>query len=196
MSSEQRGVRPGADTWGPPPQLGHEAIDVRVTERLLWIGEAAYPLANVTRIHTFLLRPRYGAAGLRFLRQVTTAALALLLLLVVAENDRDVREFADAVAPVWLALLVFFLVQLLSVWFARSHFVLAVETAGSSTAVVTSRSRDLLRGVVGRLAHAIEHPGAEFVVRVERLSVNARNYHFGDTVHINGGVGNTGVKRT
>lgn len=76
---------------------------------------------------------------------------------------------------------------------APSHYVLAVETSGPSTAVVTSHRPELLNQLVGQIAHAIENPETEFAVKVESISISPRNYHFGDNVNMYGGSGNVGI---
>lgn len=54
-----------------------------------------------------------------------------------------------------------------SVLIAPSHWVLAVETSGASTALVTSRDTQHLHQLVGQVVKAIENPDIEFQVRVE-----------------------------
>ncbi|WP_408057766.1 hypothetical protein OG542_16910 [Streptomyces violaceus] len=83
---------------------------------------------------------------------------------------------------------------MLSVVTAPSRYVLAIEAAGPSTAMVTSRTPQHLDQLVGDVAGALENPDTEFQVTVEQLTINSpTNYHFGDNVNMHGGSGNTGI---
>ena len=55
-----------------------EVIDVRVSRRVPWVGEAAYPLQNIARAQRVKLVPKRGAA----LRSYVKAVLLCLLLAV------------------------------------------------------------------------------------------------------------------
>ncbi|MFF3260931.1 DUF6232 family protein [Streptomyces sp. NPDC002932] len=186
----------------PPPPLVH-AVDLRVSKRLLWVGPAAYPLENIARVFTFVLRPRRKEAIALFCKRVAlTLAIAVgmtvLILLVdtVASIGRGESSGGPFITIVWLGTvggLIYYLIELTKVLSAPSHFVLAVETAGPSTAMVTSRDPAHLVQLVGRIAYAIDHPEAEFTVRVESISASPHIYHFGDNVNMYGGTGNVGI---
>ncbi|MFJ2416422.1 DUF6232 family protein [Streptomyces brevispora] len=193
---------PPRPAGAPLPPLT-QAVDLRVSKRLLWVGPAAYPLENIARVFTFVLRPRRKEAIVLFCKRVAlTLALAVgltvLILLVdgVASIGRGESSGGPFLTLVWLGTvggLIYFLVELMQVLSAGSHFVLAVETSGPSTAMVTSRDPNHLIQLVGRIAYAIDHPEAEFTVRVEAISASPQIYHFGDNVNIYGGSGNVGI---
>ncbi|MGN5379729.1 DUF6232 family protein [Streptomyces lasalocidi] len=88
---------------------------------------------------------------------------------------------------------IYFITELLSVLLASDHHVLAVETSGASTALVTSRTPQYLDQVVGQISYAIDHPDTEFKVTVESLHFSPKNYYFGDNVNMYGGNGNVGI---
>ncbi|MGN5630805.1 DUF6232 family protein [Streptomyces sp. AC154] len=186
----------------PPPPLVH-AVDLRVSKRLLWVGPAAYPLENIARVFTFVLRPRRKEAIALFCKRVAlTLALAVvmtvLILLVdtVASIGRGESSGGPFITIVWLGTvgaLIYYLLELTKVLSAPSYFVLAVETSGPSTAMVTSHDPAHLVQLVGQIAYAIDHPEAEFTVRVEGISVSPQIYHFGDNVNMYGGTGNVGI---
>ncbi|MEU8506223.1 DUF6232 family protein [Streptomyces brevispora] len=193
---------PPRPAGAPLPPLT-QAVDLRVSKRLLWVGPAAYPLENIARVFTFVLRPRRKEAIVLFCKRVAlTLALAVgltvLILLVdgVASIGRGESSGGPFLTLVWLGTvggLIYFLVELMQVLSAGSHFVLAVETSGPSTAMVTSRDPNHLIQLVGRIAYAIDHPEAEFTVRVEGISASPQIYHFGDNVNMYGGSGNVGI---
>ncbi|MFF8591543.1 DUF6232 family protein [Streptomyces sp. NPDC015220] len=184
----------------PPVHPPSNMVDLRVSKRLLWVGGAAYPLQNITRVHTFVLTPRRWEATMRFLKRlaiILSVAFALTILggiTSIASQDAA----GTIVTLVWLgsvAAIVLSLVELVGVLSAASQYVLAVETSGPSMALVTSPAPQYLDQLVGSVVQAIENPEAEFHVRVERLLVNPKNYYFGDSVNMFGGTGNVGMTK-
>lgn len=193
---------PMPDVPAPPPYQTPQTLDLRVSKRILWIGRAVYPLANIARVYSFDLRPKRKEAVLRFLRySAGTLAVAMLVMLpslpVLALGGSDGRSGAAGyVGFVWIVAAlaeIFFLIDMLGVLTASSQYVLAVETSGASTALVTSPDRGHLDQLVGQLSYAIEHPDTELRVTVHSLTVSPRNYYFGDNVNMYGGSGNVGI---
>ncbi|MFJ7261322.1 DUF6232 family protein [Streptomyces globosus] len=189
---------PGA---APAPAGKGRPLDLTVTRRLLWVGGAVYPLANIARVHTFVLRPRRKEAVLQWLRRTAVtllAALGFTLFGAIAEAlTRGESGFGGVLAFVWIAAvaaLVWFAADMLAVVTASSHFTLGVETNGQSTALATGDPAQLDEAV-HRIAYAIEHPDTELRLTVEQLSIsNPSNYYFGDTVNMYGGNGNVGMR--
>ncbi|WP_406150952.1 DUF6232 family protein [Streptomyces sp. NBC_01012] len=170
-----------------------------ISKRLLWVRGAAYPLENIVRVYTFELTPRRGAAFTRFLKRGGATLIFLLLLTWFSDTSRssygssDSDGLADFLLAVGVVVLTYFAGEMASVVFARSHPVLAVETNGRSTALVTGEI-GYLNGLVYAIAEAIDLPDAEFHATVTSLSItNYGDYHFGDTANIYGGSGHTGV---
>lgn len=183
-------------------------VELRVHKRLLWVGGAAYPLRNIARVYTFTLRPKRKEAVFRFLSRtgiILAVAIGLSIiggLISLASSSSGPYESERSgggglIIFVWIcsgAALIYFFVEMLSVVTAPSHYVLAVETAGPSTAMVTSPDPQHLDRLVGYVSGALENPDTEFQVTVERLTINSpTNYHFGDSVNMYGGSGNTGI---
>ncbi|MER6028576.1 DUF6232 family protein [Streptomyces sp. NPDC001851] len=195
------------DVPAPPAQQAPDRVDLRVSKRILWIGAAVYPLANIARVYTFVLRPRRKEAVLRFLRYtagiLVVAFIAMLpglpsLMSSRGEGGQIGQDSGAAgyVTFVWIVALfaeIYFLIEMVSVLGAAPHHVLAVETSGASTALVTSQDPRYLDQIVGQISYAIDHPEAEFKVTVESLTVSPRNYYFGDNVNMYGGSGNVGI---
>lgn len=137
---------------------------------MLWIGAAALPLHNLTRVEAIKLRPdrnlvRFlmGLALVAVVYSVTGWTLVLFLLIVLAA---------------------FFIAALIK----PERPVLVVETAGGSLVLVTLPSVDELRAIAGHIVHAIDHPEAEFTAYVHQLN----NYN-GPVFNQNGGQ-NTGIR--
>ncbi|WP_405686118.1 DUF6232 family protein [Streptomyces sp. NBC_00057] len=182
----------------PPPRTG-TGVDLKVGRRLLWVGEAAYPLHNITRVHTFELRPKRMEAFMSFLKWLGITFVVFILLQMSDESSSfDDESAGDSADTLWLlaiAIAIGLVVRLVKDLAAPSEHVLAVETSSASSALVTLPNPDQLRQLVRYLVNAIENPEAEFQVRVERVLVNPKNYHFGDNVNMYGGLFNTGVSK-
>ncbi|WP_052412354.1 DUF6232 family protein [Streptomyces mutabilis] len=200
----QRTQPPGQYDIPPPPAVPPRtvrAVDLRVGKRLLWVGAAAYPLQNITRVYTFTMTPRRKEATLRFLKR-TALILSVAFALTIVAGLTAIADGSMAggiLTFVWIgavAALVFSIVDLFSVLSAPAQYVLAVETSGPSIAMVTSADPHQLDRLVAPIVQAIENPEAEFHVEVEQLLVNPSNYYFGDNVNMYGGTGNVGMGKS
>ncbi|MEU9932631.1 DUF6232 family protein [Streptomyces anulatus] len=154
----------------PPLPRPGGVLEIAVKRRMLWIGSAALPLHNLTRVEAIKIKPDRNV--LRFL-------LGLGLVAFVY----SVTDWA----PV-LVLLIVLVVYFVKALIAPETPVLVVETAGSSRVLVTLPSVDELRTIAGRIVHAIDHPEAEFTAYVHQLN----NYN-GPVFNQNGGQ-NTGIR--
>lgn len=173
-------------------------VSLRVSRRLLWVGEAYYPLHNIARVHTLTIHPRRKDAVLLFVKRLliigtVTTLLGLLVGLGGIGSSGGSPGLTALVVIVALASLIYCLVEMLKVLGAPSHYVLAVETSGPSTAVVTSPDQAQLRRLAQQIADAIENPKAEFEVRVDTITISPKHYYFGDNVNMYGGTGNVGM---
>ncbi|MGA5193478.1 DUF6232 family protein [Streptomyces exfoliatus] len=204
--------RPAPAPVTPPPSHGPGAgtgmvghLSLVISKRLLWVGGAAYPLENIVRVYTFVLRPRRADAVRTFLKRVALTLLALLGILFFSfladafGNGEGVGGFTAFLFQLSLLVvagaLIWFTTDMLNVVTASSHDVLAIETNGQSTAMVSGERR-YLNELVGRIATAIDEPDAELTVTVGALTISSpSNYYFGDSVNIYGGNGNTGVAK-
>ncbi|WP_223281159.1 DUF6232 family protein [Streptomyces antnestii] len=183
-----------------PPHLGG-SVNLKVGKRLLWVGGAAYPLRNITRVYTFLLTPRRGEATMLFLKRVgIVLSVAFALGIVNGLTRFGSEDTSNTISRlIWfgaVTALIFCAVELGVVLTAPTHWVLAIETSGASTALVTSKNTQHLHELVGYVVNAIENPEVEFQVKVETLMINPRNYHFGDNVNMYGGSGNVGMAKS
>lgn len=196
-------------TTGPPPmppgpgfvpQPRWNGIPLGVSKRLLWIGEAAYPLHSIAKVYTAVIRPKRAEAVTLFLRRTAITAVSLFILKAATAAWAFAKGGGGTpgslIALFALVAMAYNLAELLRVLSAQPCFVLTVETSGPSMGVVTSTDPGLLRDLVHRITHAIEHPEAEFTVTVEKLTVSPAYYQFGDQVNIIGGTGNVGMRYT
>ncbi|MER7947611.1 DUF6232 family protein [Streptomyces sp. NPDC096079] len=203
---------PESPATPPPPShpprsgvVGPAALPLVISKRLLWVSGAAYPLENIVRVYTFVLRPRKAEAFRVFVKRVVLTLLVALgigLFAFLANGFSSGREPSAFVGFLYqisflgvIGALIWALVDMLAVVTASAHDVLAIETNGRSTAMV-SGDRRYLNELVGRIASAIDEPDAELTVTVGALTIsNPSNYYFGDAVNIYGGSGNTGVSK-
>ncbi|MGW2305685.1 DUF6232 family protein [Streptomyces sp. NPDC001809] len=170
--------RPGAG-WGGVLQL-------RVSRRMLWVGAAALPLHNITRVEAFRLKPDRGAALLRFLKWLLVAVVIYAVINSVGDGDAAVGENGPLLFVVLIALAVYLGREL----FAAAKPVLLVEMSSGSAVVVTLPSMEELREIAGLIAHAIDNPAAEFTRLVQQFNTTNNN---GTMVIMNGGRNNRGI---
>ncbi|MDD9378107.1 DUF6232 family protein [Streptomyces sp. ZAF1911] len=170
-----------------PEEFGAPDLVLRVSNRLLWVGEAVYPLHNIVRVQTFVLTPDRKKAMADFAPWI----ILVLVFFVTSLVDGNPLGIVATIVP--MALLVAYLVRRLT---RPDLYVMGVETSGAPVAVVTLADRAELRRLVARIVDAIEHPETEFSLYVAQPTVNIGHYvHVGDTANINGGSGNIGVMK-
>lgn len=198
---------PYPDVAAAPAAEQVVGVSVRVSKRLLWIGDAYYPLRNIARVYTLTIRPRRKEAVLRFLKRLLITGFLVTLLAVTAafmeasssSGFGGSSESSGASVLLTFTLLIgaganiYFFVDMMKVLGAPPRFVLAVETSGASTAVIGGPPEPHLRQLADQISDAIENPAAEFEVRIDTLTVNPQHYYFGDNVNMYGGTGNVGV---
>lgn len=163
----------------PPVPPSGENVELRVGKRLLWIGEAAYPVRNLVRVYTAEFKPKRWEAFWQF---VIGGAIGSWAAYAVPQT-----RFVGIVVVIGLFL------RFLKVFMAPSRYALAVDTSGAASALVTLPDREQLRKLVEAIVEAVENPDKELQVRVESVQFNRREYHQGDQVNMYGGLGNTGI---
>ncbi|MFD7445834.1 DUF6232 family protein [Streptomyces sp. NPDC059909] len=171
-------------TLGPPPlpvpPPEGKSVDLRVGKRMLWVGEAAYPLHNLARVRTAEFKPRRWRAFGYFVIGGLIAYLA-----------RPVPELR----VVGIGLVIVLFAWFLKVLTSPSQYALVIETCGEASAWVTLPDRERLRQLVADIVEAVENPEKELRARVETINFNRNNYDYGDKVNMYGGLGNVGVQK-
>ena len=140
---------------------------VRVSRRVLWIGDDAYPMHNIARARTFRMVPRRGPA---IARLVVTVLLGAAVRLGVAGSPMPRAARAAAIRLVELGiavLIVLSVVSLLVVLARRTLHTLVIETAGAPVTAIASRSEHDIQQLQQRITDAISNPLAEFTQRIE-----------------------------
>jgi hypothetical protein len=172
--------------------LSVESIEIRISKRVLWVGESAYPLPNVAHVRAVEYRVRRWRVTKRFARKSGASfALGLLALLVLSCASAP----TTMLVVVGLTVLavdgfqVYRLVQRLT-W--PPLHVLRVEMAGTSRTAVVSRDKSTIDELRLRVVNAIDNPAVEYAVWIENVIgdviggdvVNGDKLEYGDkTTH-------------
>ncbi|MGW3185630.1 DUF6232 family protein [Kitasatospora sp. NPDC001119] len=168
---------------------------VAVTNRILWIGQAAYPLANVARVGTSLIVPGRRRALLRLLAFGLVVFLPVLVIAQATDGSSSGSGSGTLFLVAMILVALYFLIFTWPVLRRPDLYVLAVDTAGPPTAVLAWLTAEPAFELQATITRAIENPQAEFQQIVQTISVDLRQYQFGDSVNIYGGQGNTGVSK-
>ncbi|MFF2751545.1 DUF6232 family protein [Kitasatospora sp. NPDC058048] len=200
------GGPPTPAPFGPPPPTAPPTFAggpsgtptttrVAVTNRILWIGQAAYPLANVARVGTSLIVPGRRRALLRLLGFAVVVFLPVFVIAQAADSSSSDSGSGTLVLVAVILVAIYFLIFTWPVLRRPDLYVLAVDTAGPPTAVLAWLTAEPAFELQATITRAIENPQAEFQQVVQTISVDLRQYQFGDSVNIYGGQGNTGVSK-
>ncbi|MFE3070498.1 DUF6232 family protein [Streptomyces sp. NPDC059247] len=160
-------------------------LEISVRRRMLWVGAAAFPLHNLSRVQAARYVPDRGAALLGLLKWLLGAVVAFAVLDLVFGGDTSAVKGNEGPLLVVLVLVVVFAGRAL---FEAATPILIVETAGGTWMVVTLPNADELRDIAGRIVHAIDHPEAEFTKNVYRFT------QYNGPVVQQKGNGNTGMR--
>lgn len=135
--------------------------EIRITRRLLRIGDQVYPLANIARVQTLWVEWRPKIATFR-------EFVGLLLVIGVSVFALPVLGFGSSMSGLTLTAMVIAGILVLSRLMARKRrFLLLIETAGAQTAVLADRAEPEIRRIEHAVVGAIENPpDQEWVLQV------------------------------
>jgi Family of unknown function (DUF6232) len=151
-----------------------EAIDVRVSQRILWFGSEAYPLHNITRTNTLMLVPNRGAA---IRKHVIWSSLWFFAALVVMNFSPG--AFGALVFIGVVGFIVYRTIKLIEFLKLTLHELVVETAAGSHRGLVTDNA-NVVSDLAFRITDAINNPLAEFQMRVENFQVGDQINMFGD----------------
>jgi len=165
-----------------------QAIEVRISRRVLWVGAEAYPLRNIARAQTITLVPDRRTAWRRYLTAVVfwallgvaaVAAMKLAARLDAEQGSNTLHAAAAGALVLALALFAVSTIRLIRVLSARTYYALVIETAGTPRRALVSTDGNLVSELVRQIMKAIDDPQAEFRQLV-------MNYHYGDKIYQHG----------
>lgn len=150
--------------------MAAKPITVSVSKRILHVGSAAYPLANIARVQSQALEFRRWPAIRDFIIQAviwialgTAATFAIRYAYsqdvggITYDSQQRYLNIARLVPAVLIGLsLVRLLVRLAPTW--RQYYALVIETAGTPTALIINPDRRLIDSLVIDITHALENP--------------------------------------
>lgn len=161
-----------------------EVIEVKVSERVLWIGAEAYPLRNIARATTIKIEPRRAWAAGRFLKSLLVLAILVVAAVAGIEasdlSSSDKQEAMRGVTIASLVLLAIFILQLISVLTTKTYYALVIETSGTPRTLLASTDSQEVHQLVHQIMAAIDNPLASFTKTI----INYR--HVGDNVNVGG----------
>jgi hypothetical protein len=151
-------------------------VEVRVSNRILYVGSTAYPLQHVTSVEPVVLTPRRGEFVRRFFRRVGFSILAAVVALIViacASGEPSGGAYV-AIGLALVGLLILHLFRLVRDLALPNLYVLAVENAAARQAAVATENRLVIEELVEKVIAAIDNPAVLFTATV--------NNHVGDVV--------------
>ena len=169
--------------------MATKSIEVSVSRRILHIGSAAYPLANIARVQSQVLEIKRWPA----VRAFIVATLAWIALGVAAtfaikyayshnaggmtyDDQQRYLGIARLAPAVLIGLsLLRLLFRLAPTW--RRYYALIIETAGTAQAAIINPDRNLITGLVASITYAIENP--DDPSRNFSVTVHHHNNNFG-----------------
>ncbi len=160
-----------------------EKTEVAVRRQVLWIGGEAYPVHNIARAQTVLLKPLRGRAVARFMGFLILWLVLGIGVMLVA-GPYVPRELVFGVIGV---LVLVNLIKLVRRLVTPRLYALVIETSGSPRTALITKDERQLRTVVESVMNAIDNP------KVTMPPILIDNFVGNQQVNVSGGqVGNIG----
>jgi hypothetical protein len=162
-----------------------ETIEVRIHQRVLWIGSEAYPVQNIARVSTAKVVYRKGAAVSRFIGYfflwlvLGIVALVVLFASGVLETDDQTSTATVVIGSIVGILILIQFGRMVNVISGRRLWALVIETAGTSHRALVGTNKQELDRLVHEIVSAINDPSASY-------SMHVQNLHVGDNVAVSG----------
>jgi hypothetical protein len=164
-----------------------ERLKVGVHNQVLWVGAEAYPVHNIARARTIVLRPRRGRAVFRFLGYVVLW-IVLGFAGAVAINNFDLpwrdANLLSGLPFIVGALILINLIALIRTLATRTLYALDIETSGSPHTALVSEREDQLTMIMMNIMDAINNPHLSYgPVSVQQINAEKIGM-IGDHGHI------------
>ena len=159
-----------------------ETIQVRVSQRILWVGAEAYPLQNIARAQTIKLVPKRAAAFWRFLMEITVWTILGVAGIVAINNAQFIEVDSEARIAVVVVVSVLVLVSAIRpirVRMERTLYALVIETAGTPRTALVTPDGNQVTNLVRAMMNAIDNPQAEFKTLVQNIHAGDKIQQFG-----------------
>jgi hypothetical protein len=159
-----------------------ETIQVRVSQRILWVGAEAYPLQNIARAQTIKLVPKRAAAFRRFLMEITVWTILGVAGIVAINNAQFIEVDSEARTAVVVVVSVLVLVSAIRPIRARMErtlYALVIETAGTPRTALVTPDGNQVTNLIRAMMNAIDNPQAEFKTLVQNIHAGDKIQQFG-----------------
>jgi hypothetical protein len=150
--------------------MATKSIEVSVSRRILHIGSAAYPLANIARVQSQRVKFKRWPAIRAFIVQVVIwialGAIATFAIKyaynhnsggITYDKQQRYLGIVRLASGILIGLsLLWLLYRLVPTW--RRYYALVIETAGTAAAALINPDRSVITDLVARITRAIDDP--------------------------------------
>lgn len=153
----------------------NNAVEVRISKRVLWVGSEAYPLQNIARAQAVRVTPKSRWTGKSLAAVGCLGFLALWLIVGLAAAARS-----PAVILLVVALVVAAIIVALSRRKKAPYYALIIETSGNPRRALVSTDGAKVGNLVQEIMDAIDNPEAEFQTVVHNVQYGDNFVQVGD----------------
>ena len=143
--------------------IRREPVEVRVSDRTLWIGDQAYPLHAVTRATTGEIPPDRRAAVWHY--AVTVASWLFPATIASSVTPKAISALITITALSWFAVRTAHLIAFLR----TGLYELTIDTTEGPRRALISPNLTALSRVAFTITDAIHDPATEFRTQVDRI---------------------------
>jgi Family of unknown function (DUF6232) len=169
--------------------INRETLEIRISRRILWVGDEAFPLQHVIRVHPAELHRKYFAICRRYFRRarVWFALTAVWLVYYLCAGWRTNVAFMVGFGLVLVAGYGWLGYRFVRTLTDGRYYALVLEFARPRK-VLVSKDRELVYDLARRITDAIDNPAAEFAMSVENIVFGDQihNEVYGDQIHTEG----------
>lgn len=142
------------------------ALEVHVTEKILWIGPDAYPVQNIARARVRDMVPlKQKSPWGTFLKSI----VKWIVVIVIAAIVVAVTHISEAwEALIWLIALIFIVIAAIKLVVhllrkkAVTYYALTIETAGTAWDALVSDDRSVVEEILSKIIEAINGLPVDF----------------------------------
>lgn len=142
----------------------NNAVEVRISRRVLWVGSEAYPLQNIARAQAVRVTPRSRWTGRNRAVGGCLGFLALWLIVGLAA-----AAHSPALGLLLAALVVIAIIVALTRRKKQPYYALIIETSGAPRRALVSTDGAEVSNLVKEIMDAIDNPEAEFQTVVHNI---------------------------
>jgi hypothetical protein len=153
----------------------NNAVEVRISKRVLWVGSEAYPLQNIARAQAVRVTPKSSWTGKNRAVGGCLGFLAFLLIVGLGAAAHN-----PAVILLVVALVVVAIIVALTRRKKSPYYALIIETSGNPRRALVSTDGAKVGNLVQEIMDAIDNPEAEFQTVVHNVQYGDNFVQVGD----------------